>query len=205
MVVFLLLNQRKGEARLALTALRHFCSNRWGKYSPGSPNPLTLSPAAEEPRIAADAFKRVLVIAGGSREETLRLKACVERRFPKARAVLLVADDREDVYLPHFAERCVLESKRFGRFVYTTRVFAKIWFSGFDAAISVDPSPFSFAVKHSYAYVPEDDRLNASDSGYLHLHKVALPVLLSGVVACLVTPIVFLRSFQYGTGYRRSA
>jgi hypothetical protein len=159
----------------------------------------------EETELGGDSIRKVLVIAGGSREETLGLKTCVEQRFPKARAVLLIASDREDVYRPHFAERLVLQSKRFGGIIYTTQVFVGILFDGFDAVVSVDPSPFSFAVGRSYTYLPENGRLIPSAHSYRHLYKVVVPVLLSGVVACFVTPIVFVRSFQYGARFRRSS
>lgn len=202
MVTFLRLNRQHDEARAALAALRDFCANRWGKYS-APVRPRTASPITPEEERQFRSAKKILLIAGGSREETLRLKAAVEKRFSSAGIVLLVADDRDDVYRPHFASCLLLRSQEVARIRHSGRVFWQILFSRFDLVVSIDPSPFSFAVKRSLSYRPEEDRLIPSNHGYLHLHKVVLPVLVSVVISGIVTPIVFIRSFRYGSGLHR--
>ncbi len=194
--ILLLLSNRKEEAYIALDAIQDFCHNRWGKFS-RLPKLSAEPKAPSENLIANKKAKRILIIAGDTKEEVVCLREKIKKIFAESKISLLVSSDREEVFRPYFSNILVVNSKRLNSISYSIWVFLKIILSQFDVAVCLKISLFSFAIRRTYFYLSNKDALIECDNNCLHIHKPILAAVLGEIAALAIMPFVYLNSFRY--------
>lgn len=196
--LFFHLNNEPYKAGLIRKGLSDFCSDKWGKHSDQA---LPLTSKMTMPR-NTEVFhnKKVLLIAGTSLD-TLNSKKAFETFFVNSKLTVLIRQDRFKFFEKGFEHFFFLNPTHAGNIFYNFYLFAKLFLSGYDWAVSLKTSEFShlsYACKKSCFFDNNSFLKNHCDQK--NIYKLFVTLFLGGCLAPVITVIIFLASFKYHDG-----
>lgn len=201
-MVFILLNDGLQDTKIALSALRDFCNNKWGRCNfkvreyPLKKEIITLDEIPENP-------KKILIMAGDVKAKIMTLKGKVRTAFPDAELTVFLPEDRVDYFKDGFDKMFILDPHRSNSLLYNIQIFFKLLFSAYDICFtpvlshSSCASPFSYALKKTYFYVAAKQLFTKSDISRFQVYKLVLATVIGELASLIVTPIMYFQSFKY--------
>ncbi len=198
-MLFLLLTGHGRDASLAIRALSDFCASRWGQYS-GDPVEETSEKDGEaDPRVLLQGKtpRNILIVAGDTRPNILRLRDRIRKVFPDARLTLLVEDDRVELFKDQFNDVVLIETTKRASLLYNAVLFVRLALSGFEVVFTPNTSPYTFALRSVIAYDADADTFRLSANNLLNIYKPLAATLLGEAASVLLTPYVLIKSLKY--------
>ena len=196
--IFYAFHKKREETELMRKAFLDFLNNNWGKLVMGNKTEKNIlkNPTQKKGLLPTAPLKNILVsVIGSSFENCQKLLYKIKKVHPESYITLLIHDDRTE-YFREFDHILVSRSKT-QRVKYIWSKYFNIKRRNFDAAVTIHPHPFLYAVDKIIYVDANGKSLTENRAGTLKLMVFGIAMVWGEIMAHMFLPLVILKSFQY--------